>query len=483
MPTAATIASDQQVPLCVDLDGTIIKTDLLWESFVRLLCLNPLYLLVMPFWWMRGRAFLKKQLALRVRLDVATLPYNEPFVEFVRQARRDGRRIILATASDRGMAEPVARHLGIFDEVMASEGKVNLRGAAKREALAARFGERGYDYAGDSSVDLAVWPGAREALIIRARPEVAQKAARLAPANRTFGTATPKLAACLRSLRPHQWIKNLIIFVPVVTAHAVANATVLANAAWAFFAFCLCASSVYICNDLVDLESDRHHPAKRLRPFASGDLPLPYGLMLAPVLLVASFAVSWKLSPAFVGVVGGYFLASTSYSLRLKQVALLDVFWLAGLFTVRLIAGHIATGLAWSVWLLVFSMFIFLSLALLKRFLALQAIRQQNQQELKGHGYTADDLELVTTIGLVSGYLAVLVLALYVNSSQVVTLYRHPTLLLLVCPLLLYWVSRVWLLAHRGQMEDDPTAFAFKDPVSYLVGVLTLLVMWLATTF
>ncbi len=474
-------ARQTQVPLAVDLDGTLIKTDLLWESLAALLRRNPLALLYVLFWWARGRAYLKQQLAARVHVDPATLPYHEEFLAWLNTQKRAGRKLILATASDIKMAVPVAEHIGLFDEVMASDGKINLRADAKLAALSKKFGERGFDYAGNSTVDLAVWKGTREAIVVNAGARLAAQAARRTKVGRTFRSTASPLKTFLRCLRPHQWIKNLIIFVPVLTAHQLGNPAVLTTAALAFAAFCLCASSAYILNDLVDLNADRHHATKKHRPFAAGELPLSVGFIAAPILLAAGLGLAISLSAGFAVVLAGYFIATLGYSLQLKQVAILDVFVLAGLYTLRLVAGHVATGIEFSAWLLMFSMFIFLSLALMKRFQELHSLRQQNQHAVKGRGYTAPDLELVTTLGLVSGFIAVLVLALYVNSEQVVTLYARPKLLLLACPLMLYWISRVWFLAHRGQMHDDPTAFAFKDWVSYVIAVLTLAVMWLAT--
>src|SRR5581483_9050578 len=234
-------------------------------------------------------------------------------------------------------------------------------------------------------------------------------------------------------------------------------------------------------NDLLDLEADRNHAVKKLRPFASGHLSLAIGLLMIPLLLAASAGVAWWLSGNFASVLALYFVLTTSYSWRVKKVALLDVFFLAGLYTMRLIGGHAATGVAHSFWLLVFSMFIFLSLALVKRFTELKSLRRQSLSDSRGRGYTADDLEPVAMLGIVSGFLAVLVLALYVNSQQSQDLYQYPIALLLLCPLLLYWISRVWLIAHRGQMHDDPIVFALKDGTSYLIGTLILGVLWLAT--
>lgn len=480
MPNATPNHPAPSGPLAVDLDGTLIRSDMTWESLVQLLRSQPLAGFAVPFWWLRGRAHLKHQLAARVQVDAASLPYHEEFLAWLREQKRVGRKLVLATASDRKMAEPVAKHTGLFDEILASDGSTNLRDKAKCDALTKKFGERGFAYAGNSSVDLDVWRGAKEAVVVNARTGLRERAARRTQLGPVFANSGSQLRALVQALRPHQWAKNLIVFVPLVTAHRLDFWPLLA--AWgAFFAFCGCASGVYLLNDLLDLDADRHHPSKRHRPFASGRLPLPVGLILSPLLLLISGAVAWMLTPWFAGLLALYLLTTTAYSWQLKRVALLDVFILAGLYTLRLIAGHVVTGIAYSAWLLVFSMFIFLSLALLKRFPELQELRRQNRDIARGRGYTANDLELVATLGLVSGSLAVLVQALYVNSDQVVRLYRHPTLLLLACPLFLFWISRVWFMAHRGQMHTDPVVFVLKDWVSYAVGALTLLVVWLAT--
>jgi len=273
----------------------------------------------------------------------------------------------------------------------------------------------------------------------------------------------------------------LIVFVPLITAHRVHEMPLLLEALLAFVAFCLVASGVYLLNDLLDLEADRHHATKKTRGLASGDLPIWCGLAGFPALMLAGGLLAWNLSAGFLAVLGFYVLLTTAYSWRLKQAPLVDVFCLAGLYTVRLIGGHEATHVAYSFWLLVFSMFVFLSLALVKRYVEIDVAREERRDGIKGRGYSAGDLVLVSILGATSGYLEVLVLALYVNSNDVVVLYEHPTALLLICPLLLYWVSRTWMLAHRGKMQDDPIVFTLKDPGSYAVGLLTLLIIWLAT--
>jgi 4-hydroxybenzoate polyprenyltransferase len=476
-------AQDEAVPLCVDLDGTLVRTDVLWESVAQLLKRRPFDLLRLPFWLMRGRAHLKRQIAARTDVNPAHLPYHQEFIDFLRAERGKGRTLVLATASDAGPAERVAKHVGLFREVVASNGATNLRGSNKGRLLSERFGKRGFDYAGNSSVDFAVWSEARRAIVVNAGQGVTRQAGRLAEVSHVFNPRGGGLRAVLRELRPHQWIKNLIIFVPLITSHRFVESALVMHAMLAFVAFSLCASGVYVLNDVLDLEADRQHATKKRRPLASGDLPLSAGLLLIPALFGLGGVTAKFLPWSFAAVLAVYVLLTTSYSWKLKRIVLLDVFVLAGLYTIRLIAGHEATGIEYSFWLLAFSMFIFLSLALLKRYTELLATRQSNKQGPAGRGYVAGDLELVAMLGIGCGFLSVLVMALYVKSPEldVEHLYRNPMLLLLMCPLLLFWVSRAWLVAHRGRMHDDPVVFALKDGVSYLIGALALVVLWLAT--
>ena len=282
----------QPVPLAVDLDGTLIRTDMMWESLVRLLRRNPFAAICALLNLFRGRAQFKQQLAARVQVGPADVPYHVAFLDWLKQQKAAGRKLVLATASDSGMAKPIAAHVGLFDEIMASDGKTNLRNAAKRAALTQRFGERGFDYAGNSRDDLGVWPGAREAVVVNAPASLAQRAAQVTKVGQTFLNDRSPLKALLRALRPHQWIKNFILFVPVLTAHKLDDTTVLIHAVLAFASFCLAASAVYLLNDLLDLDADRHHASKRSRPFASGDLPLQYGLLGAPLLLLGAMILA-----------------------------------------------------------------------------------------------------------------------------------------------------------------------------------------------
>jgi 4-hydroxybenzoate polyprenyltransferase len=460
-------------PLAVDMDGTVLLSDTLHESLLALLRANPLYLFVLPFWLLGGKAHFKRAVARRVVPDPATFAFNEPFLAWLR-TQHGRRRLVLCTAADAGIAHAVASHLQLFDEVLSSDGRENLAGHGKAAALARRFGERGFDYAANARIDTAAWAHARHAVVVNAAPSVQREAARVATVAQTFPRAASPAAAALRALRPHQWAKNLLVFVPVLTAHLAFDPAALAHALLAFVAFCLCASSVYVINDLVDLPSDRAHPRKRHRPFASGALPVISGMIAAPLLALAAFAVAALLPARFLLVLAAYFALTFTYSLWFKRVELLDVVVLASLYTGRIVAGAFAIAVPLSFWLLAFSMFLFLSLAMVKRHAELALVREQGRMAAAGRGYRVDDLPLLATLGGASGYLSVLVLALYINSRESAALYHAPQLLWLLCPLLLYWISRVWLLTMRGQMHDDPVLFALRDPPSLAVGALGL---------
>jgi 4-hydroxybenzoate polyprenyltransferase len=472
-------SEDANRPLCVDLDGTLVRTDTLLECVLRVVKATPLAAFRLPLWLLRGRAHLKREVAARAAIDVTALPFHAELVEYLRAERARGRRLVLVTAADERIAHGVAEHLALFDEVLASDGTVNLKGAHKQALLRDRFGARGYDYAGNAGSDLAVWNEAHSAVMVNAGSRVRRRCT--AEVTRAFDRERVGVRTLVKALRLQHWVKNLLIFVPLAMSHQIQNAPLLAKALLAFLAFGLCASGIYLVNDLFDLEADRRHPSKRSRPLASGALGLAQGLALAPLCLLAGFAVAILLPPAFFLTLALYLLLTLSYSLRLKQIAVLDVVVLAGLYTIRIIAGSAATGVVPSPWLLAFSLFFFFSLAMVKRFSELDGLRQRNGDKVT-RGYYASDREQIASFGSASGYMAVLVLALYINSDAVVILYRQPIVLWLICPLLLYWISRVWLLAHRGEMHDDPVVFAIRDRVSYVVGACVALVLFVAST-
>jgi 4-hydroxybenzoate polyprenyltransferase/phosphoserine phosphatase len=467
-------------PLCVDLDGTLIFSDLLFESLILLIKRKPYFLLLMPFWLLRGRAVLKAEIATRVTLNVKVLPYHDELIRWLVSERILGRRLWLCTAAHELLAAAVAGHLKLFDGVLASDRSVNLTGEAKAARLVEHFGERGFDYCGNEQRDIAIWKRARGAIVIHSDHRLPREVARHADVLHVFHYTKNTLREIARALRPHQWAKNLLIFVPLLAAHGAGEVASLVWALLATVAFCLCASSVYIVNDLLDLEADRVHARKSKRPFAAGRLSLLTGILLAPMLLGAALFISLLLPGKFQFVLAMYYALTVAYSFALKGLVLIDVFTLAGLYTLRIIAGAAAVNVPLSFWLLWFSMFLFLSLAFVKRYAELHALLRQQHFNAVGRDYVVDDLPILQSMGTASGYLSVVVLALYINSPEINALYAEPKVIWLLCVLVLYWISRVWVKAQRGEMHDDPVVFALKDRISQVVGLLAATTVILA---
>ena len=466
------------IPLCIDLDGTLLNSDLLLEAAFAQLKQAPLAVLNWPRWLAKGKARLKAEIAARVELDIATLPYNRELLAFLREQKQQGRTLVLVTASHRRFADEIAAYLGLFDAVLATDGDRNLAGPHKAETLVERYGERGFDYAGNAAVDLAVWGHARRALLVNAAPRITQQARAVCEVEQVFAPGPASWRSWSRALRLHQWLKNILIFVPLIAGHAWHQPTTWALALLAFLSFGLCASSVYLLNDLLDLSADRRHPRKCRRPFAAGQLPIAQGAAAIPLLLIAAFGLSLLINPPwFSTVLVTYYFFTLAYSLRLKQTLMLDVVVLAGLYTLRIIAGAAAVAIEPSFWLLAFSMFLFLSLALVKRYAELWTLREQGDLNASGRGYHVNDLGLLQNLGGAAGYLAVLVLALYINSETSRALYGQPMVIWLLCPALLYWISRVWLITHRGEMHDDPIIFALTDTHSRYVLLACALIL------
>lgn len=464
--------------MCLDLDGTLLRSDLLIESALALLARNPLWLLWFPLWLLRGKANLKRQIATRATVDAAHLPFDTRVMALADEARAAGRQVILCTASDELLAKPIADHLGL-DGFLASDGTTNLSGPRKAKLLVDTYGEKGFDYAGNTIIDLHIWQHARSAIVV-GPDSLASRAAKATDVALHLPSEWGGVRTWLKAIRVHQWLKNLLVFVPVLASHRFLEATALTQSVIAFFAFSLCASGVYLFNDLLDLPSDRRHPRKRNRPFAAGRLALIYGTLAAPVLTLGGFALALLVSPTFLGVLAAYYGLTLAYSLQLKKLVVLDVMLLAALYTIRIIGGAVAIDAELSFWLLAFSMFIFLSLAMLKRFTELSVMLANGRDSASGRGYQVDDLPLIQSLGASSGYIAVLVLALYINSPESLALYRHPKLIWLICPLALYWVSRAWVVAHRGHMDDDPIVFAIKDRTSQWIGAAAAATILLA---
>ena len=476
-------------PLCVDCDGTLIATDLLYEAFFLLLKQYPIGLFLLPFWLMKGKVYLKERLAEHVVFDWSTLPYRQEIIDLINDARAEGRQTVLATASPRAWADGIANHLACFDSVVATEQGINLSGQNKANHLVKLFGEKNFDYAGDAPIDLAVWQHAAGAIIVSSNAKLIRESAAKVANNSQVNNIQiikPKSAnflVYLRALRIHQWLKNLLVIVPLLAAHQANVLQGLVQVIYAFFAFSLCASAVYVLNDLLDLESDRQHVRKRKRPFAACSIPLWQGMLMVPALLAIAFAIAAMLPKQFILVLAAYFVMTLAYSIRLKKQVIVDVMLLAGLYTMRIIAGAAATQITPSFWLLAFSMFIFLSLAMVKRYSELLITLQNNKQEAAGRGYAVSDLPVLMSIGVSSGIGSVLILALYLNNPETNKMYPNTMWLWLMPPLLLYWISRMWMKTQRGQVDDDPVVFAARDWQSLVVLLLSACIFIAALKF
>ncbi|MGH6934663.1 MAG: UbiA family prenyltransferase [Methylocella sp.] len=467
-------------PLVVDLDGTLIKTDLLYESYFSTVTSNLRHHWSVVVALLRGKAQLKAYLADSSNINYGLLPYDESVLALIWLARAEGRRVYLATASDQRHAAGIAAHLGLFDGVFASDGTTNLSGEAKARKLVETFGAGRFDFIGNGPMDMSVWLDARKAYSVGVSRGLARMACRLGKPVEHLAREAPSLHVWLKALRVHQYAKNVLVFVPLLTAHAYA-VPFLARAMLAFVAFSLCASAVYILNDLVDLNADRRHPNKRYRPFASGTIPITHGIIAIPVLLVLAFGCAFVASLPLAGVLTGYLALTLAYSLKLKRKLLVDVVVLAMLYTTRVVAGTAALPVVISEWLLAFSMFIFTSLALVKRYVELSLHLDKELPDPSNRNYRLTDLPVVGALAAASGFNAVTIFALYISSPAVRELYRYPERLWLICPILLYWIGRAIMLAHRRVIDDDPILFALRDRASHLAGGFMIAIIVLAS--
>lgn len=468
----------EEVPLCVDLDGTLILSDVLWEQIVQL-WRKPLAGIRASLALRHGKAAMKAVLADAIPIDPAALPYREDLLAYLREQHAQGRKLILVTATHGHIAHAVAEHLGIFAGVKATDGKLNLGGGNKRDVLVAAYGERGFDYIGDHNKDLPVFASARLALLADPSSSLREKAQKQAKVDIVFEHQRNWFKIILRALRVHQWAKNALLGVPLITAHKVFELGSWLNLLLAFICFSLLASATYIVNDLHDLPLDRKHHKKRFRPLASGNLPIPMGLALSLGLVLVSFGLTIAFLPRlFLFFLVIYTFLTLAYSFDLKRRLIVDALTLAMLYTLRIIAGAAAIDVSMSEWLLMFSLFFFVSLALLKRYIELEGI---NEGKIPGRGYMPTDIDVVLSIGPTSGLISVLVLALYINSPAVSILYKTPQALWMLCPFLIYWITRIWFLAKRGWVHHDPIVFALMDVRSYIVAVFAAFIMVMAS--
>jgi 4-hydroxybenzoate polyprenyltransferase len=468
----------ESLPVCVDLDDTLILTDTLFESTVLLIKKNPAYLFLLPFWFLRGKVFLKNKIASLVDLRPESLVYNLPLLALLKQEHGNGTKLHLITGTANKYAQAVAAHLGLFSSVIAT-AEVNLVGRQKLKAIKENFGDR-FKYIGDNRSDVCIFKEASEAVVVTKSVGFAKRVSTVNARSTVIMRESLGLKGFVKAMRVHQWAKNCLIFTPLMTSHSLFSAEFILKAVWAFFAFSLCASGTYILNDIFDLEADRDHPRKKNRPVASGRLSIKHGIALAVSLLATGFLMAAMLSPDFFNILAIYLVVTATYTMRLKQVALADVLTLASLYTLRIFAGSLSTGIKVSDWLLAFSMFVFISLAYMKRYSELHFQTGPKEVKIKGRGYLPADLVYTEIFGAASGLISVLVFILYIHSQEVKVLYKNPQILWFSTVFLFYWVSNLWLTAHRGEMEDDPIAHALRDKTTYIVAVCVGIVILLA---
>lgn len=467
--------TSKDIPLIVDVDGTLIRTDLLYESLLRSIQANPLRLFYLPVLLFQGRSKLKRFLAKTSSAEIGSLPLVESVLDLISQEKERGRKVFLASASDQELVQSVGDGLGMIEGVFGSSESMNLKGMHKAKFLVEKFGEKKFDYVGDHFADLPIWEKARKGYVVTSSQKLYEAASKTNSQITLLEESSYGISEIIKTLRPYQWIKNILLAIPWLMAHGWENLYDLSVLVQAFFSFSLVASSVYVLNDLLDLAADREHVRKRFRPLASGAVPIPTAMLLGLLCLVCGAFLGRLISQEFLYILSLYYGMTCLYSFYLKKIVLVDIITLASLYTIRIFAGSVATHVYISQWLLAFSMFIFFSLACVKRYSEVaDARRKEKGDAVGGRGYLTHDLECIAQFGSSSGTMAILVLAFYINSREVAVLYQRPNLLWLICPLLFYWISRVWLLASRGRMHDDPVVFALTDRTSYLVGLLLL---------
>jgi len=459
---------EKDIPLVVDLDGTFLNTDLLYESIILVIKRNPFYIFLIPIWLLKGKVNLKEKLHQLVNLNFSLLPYNKNLLDFLRAEMGNGRQIVLATASLQSNALQIAKKFPmLFGEVYGTE-MINLKGKKKLEFLLTKYGQFGYDYIGNSYADLPIFAESRHSFLVTDNKILASRTKKISNLQRTWANRRNGFKDFIKAIRVYQWIKNLLIFVPLITSHSF-DLKDLISAFVGFIAFSMVASSGYLINDLIDLDSDRAHARKCFRPMASGGLSIPVGVLITVILFSTGLAIAALSGLQFLLVVSIYFVLTLAYSLYLKKIAMADVFVLAILYSIRVIAGAVIINVLLSSWLISFSMFLFLSLALVKRYGELYKVKDAGEKINKAREYNLFDLQLLQTMGIASGFISVIVFSLYLDSHDVALLYSNPKPMWIISFLFLFWISRIWLKASHGEMMDDPIIFTVKDKFSYLI--------------
>ncbi len=462
----------------VDLDGTLIKSDLTLESILLLLKKNLFFVFAIAFWLLQGRPYLKSQLAKRVQIPIEQVPVNTEFHEFLLQEKQRGRKLVLISASNQNAVEQVNSHFNLFSESIGSDETINLKSANKLAKIQEMSGGESFSYAGNSSADLPIWKEAAEILLVNCRDSIAEKFD--TSNSKRFDNPPSQIAKLWQAIRPHQWLKNLLVFVPLVLSHQLNQPDLIILAIIAYISFCLCASSVYLLNDMLDLKSDRRHRSKSRRAFAAGELPLAIGFIAGPFLFLAGVLIALSLPQSFLFVLLIYWLLTSLYSFFLKRLFLVDVFTLAVLYTLRIIAGAAAISVQTTIWLLAFSFFLFLGLALVKRVTELLNVIAEGKQKVDGRAYEDKHLTLLSRIGTVSSAAAIAVFILYITAPETTQLYSTPLVLWLICPLLMFLLFRIWQFAHTQKLEEDPVLFALTDRIGQIIAVACGLLVWIA---
>ena len=477
MSVAEKPQAEPSVPsLVVDLDSTLVKTDLLYEQLLLLVKKRPLFAFFLPFWTLRGKLFLKKKLSDYTAIDIETLPYRTDVLKMIYGARTQGAQVILASASYEPLVKRIADHLGVFDAVIGST-TTNIKGNAKLAKIRERIGNHAFHYIGDHRADLAIWQESDGAIAINPSHRTSIQLKKIHPECTIIQDKKPSWKAIVKQIRMIQWVKNLLVFLPMICAHELFDVRLWGHASLAALAFSLIASAIYVMNDLIDIDHDRAHPSKKRRPFAAGDLSIKTGFVLFPMLLTAGFALGLTTGLRTVLLMVAYFIANILYSYRFKEVAIADTLVLAGFYTLRILVGGEATRIPVSHWLLAFSVFFFFGLALVKRYTEL--IQNQGNGKISGRGYMSTDKNLIMACGVSSSFLAIMIFVLYLHSPDSQKLYHHPEHLWAVAPCMLFWYSRLWLLAHRGQLHEDPVIFSIKDPTGWVaLGIIVSIFVW-----
>ena len=454
----------RSLPLIVDLDGTLTPTDTLVESVIKAVKHDPAVVLKIPLWLLKGRAAFKQFMALQAgaHFDAATLPYNQALLDYLRNEKAQGRRLILATAADARIANSVAAHLSLFDAVLASDGSHNLKGDNKRLMIERTVGQP-FAYAGDHAADLPIWKSAAAAVLVGVSPQLERTVRAHCVVEQTFPSPSASLKGWMRALRMHQWIKNMLLFVPVLTAFSLPDLQKLVTVGVAFLAFSLVASATYIVNDLLDLDNDRAHPRKRSRPFASAEIGLLDGAAISLVLLAAGLAIAGLVSGALLATLLCYLVLTSAYTWLLKRYVLIDVLMLSVLYTLRILAGAVAASVSISSWLAAFSLFIFFSLALVKRCSELVSLSRAGGGMTKGRDYHVSDLPVLWPLGVGAALSAIVVFGLFINTHETQVRYESPQLLWGAAVVMIYWISRLWIKTGRGEMHDDHIIYSLTN--------------------